>query len=586
MFLAVLQSNAIPVATQKRQRLFEAMTAIAPFPLDSVTIPFGFAIGRAPGSEDSTVCDFRHSRTEDGSHGFILDGYLINPSWDELGMKLPSEDPLHDANGSYTLVEWDLNKKNVRVSNDRYGFRAAYYWRSSDSQTLVLASSLRIMRLAVSDLNPDAQGFVEQLLISSTRGGRSLLKGVSRLLPGSVKTLSQVDSEHSNEAIRIPWGDAHQRLSLDEAAVLIAETGLEVVGDWIRHRPVTVSLSGGYDSRFLALLAVAACGKCDAINLGTSEWLDTSLAKRFCKATGAGFVGCAPPDRVSMDEYIASLRLVEHIADYLSPSWILKYGRILSGTRQPILNGFLGGPLTGFSMDWIDTSKSLEFAIGHWYRAVNARNVLAPLLAKLCVGVNVAQLEYGIMRALCDSAAGTTCDHYQCVYETEFAVRQFGFVSLDTYNLFRNFSTVVVPFADQRIIRLFANLRCEHLNGQRAYRHAIKSMDTTQIPYAPTSDELREPVTVQASPRGAIERTFASLFCEFTAFVEENRNSISTLLDVHGLQSYLHDVRMGVSPQHTVPQALMLMNAAILWSDYSAGGTATPSSIQKRSFRP
>jgi hypothetical protein len=163
-----------------------------------------------------------------------------------------------------------------------------------------------------------------------------------------------------------------------------------------------------------------------------------------------------------------------------------------------------------------------------------------------------------------------TSDPHQSTYEIECAARQFGFVSLDTYNLFRNFSTVVVPFADQRLITLFANLAYEHLGALRAYHRAVESIDTTGVPFASTSSQLHEPPTFVAGPHGTIQRTFVNLFHEFKTFLGENRTTISAFLDVKCLERYLQTVRFGHGMEHSIPQALMLINAAILWSEYSA----------------
>jgi hypothetical protein len=179
------------------------------------------------------------------------------------------------------------------------------------------------------------------------------------------------------------------------------------------------------------------------------------------------------------------------------------------------------------------------------------------------------------MCALREIGLGATGEQYQSTYEIECAVRQFGFVSLDTYNLFRNFSTVVVPFVDQRLITLFANLSCKHLRSQRAYHHAVRSLDATGIPFASTSSQLHEPPTFLSGPQVTIQRTFINLFHEFTTFLDANRDTISALLDIKGLQSYLKTVRFHYGLEHNIPRALMLINAAILWSEYSRSPEVT-----------
>jgi hypothetical protein len=540
-----------------------------PFDLDCVFTPQGFAVGRASAEARSDACDFRYTQTESGDRGWILDGFLIQPSWEEISRKRQLSDLPASPNGSYTLIEWHAVSRSVRISNDSIGFRATYYWLSPDGGKIVLASSLRVMRLAVKQLAPDERGFVEQLLVSSTLSSRTLLKGVSRLLPNSVHVLGAQGNEHTSGSLSIPWGEKYYGLSVEEAGKLICETGLRIIKDWTSKQTWAVSLSGGYDSRFLTLLALENGCDVSALNLGSDDWIDTLLAKRFCETTGVTFVGCPPPFRIRIDEYIEAVMLVEHLADYLSPSWIGAYGKILAASSRPVINGFLGGPLTGSSVDWIDGSLSPQAIGKSWYATINSCNVATRTLATLCVGVDIEKIQREIIETFYGRYSNSTHVPYRLIYEAEFAIRQFGFVSLDTYNLFRNFTAVGVPFTDQRFITLFANLKLGHLKQQRAYYHAISSLDATGVPYASTSARLREPGTFQAGPQTTIQRIFSSLYQEFVEFTEHNRAKLSSFINVDRLQAYLRKVQVNSDLQHSVPQASMLMNAAILWCEYS-----------------
>jgi asparagine synthetase B (glutamine-hydrolysing) len=149
--------------------------------------------------------------------------------------------------------------------------------------------------------------------------GNSLVKDIYRLLPGSFISVSPEGIKIHPSDMGIRWGSEYHHMSLEETADLIIEISSEVLRNWIDHENINVSLSGGYDSRFLTLLALRHAKSIKAVNLGTKDWIDSKLAGQFCSAKDLSLEICSPPDHVSLAEYLTAIRMVEHTSDLVVP---------------------------------------------------------------------------------------------------------------------------------------------------------------------------------------------------------------------------------------------------------------------------
>lgn len=501
----------------------------------------------------------------------VVDGHIFDPVdqlspeevWDRAGVT---------EGGSFNLVFWNENTRQAAVRSDPLGFRTLYYWVAAKQDTLVLTSSLRLMRKVVPTLRPDAAGFVEQLLLSATLSGRTLLQEVRRLEPGTELRLSEAGLRVARRPHAKYFGSAHSGASTADAARLIVAEARRVTTDWLGGRSVSVALSGGYDSRFLLLMALEAGVDVQTITLGDHHWVDATLASKVAAFHGVRHHSIASPPKISLDEYIGALESVEHVSDYMSGFWASSVAIVVARQRRPILNGFLGGPVSGAALHWTCSEPRHEADIvTAWIDHVNEANVPFALLSRVCRRDIPDQegLQLRLVPILPQEVAP-----FQAATWLEFAVRQRGFVSPGTYGFYRRFSEPLIPLADLRFVQLFGNLDESQLRNQLAYRTAVSSLDKSGIPFASTSG--KRPDTFTVGPQQVVERGFELLAAPLADLCRTYARELEEILDAHTLAKWIESP-VSDSRNPTAPQRLMLANAAILWLVYSgalAGSSA------------
>jgi hypothetical protein len=576
MLLALFDLDTLPDHAQERQRLIASISPRLRGPVETVRMPSGFAWYSKQGLSKTNPPDFQHCTSRQNDRGCLLDGYLINPTWAEYS-RIVMDDchkPLNGSdltafNGSYNIINWQTASKSLLIANDCLGFRCLYYWISDDECRIIVASTLALLRVALPQLRPNVRALGQQLLLSGSTNGASLLTGVSRLEPGSAISFSADGLTIHTRLTELPWGIEHYHLSLEEAAGLIVEVGIDAIKTWVEAKDVTVSLSGGYDSRFLILLARRFAGNIDAVNLGTPEWIDTTLAQQFCRAARIPLRICAPPRVTTLEKYISITKTVQHPSDYLSPFWLDNFSKTFDSDRL-VLNGFFGGPLTGSTIGWVeDIRDDWSGIVRDWCRAVNQCNVPLKALKETCV-FDVQELHRQTIAELTADEPSNTLEGFQKLFYLEWIIRQCGFVAPDTYSIFRTFSTVIVPFVDHRLLQLFTNLRRELLYQQEAYVHAIRTIDYTGVPFASTSVRLLHPSTYYKGPQSHIERNFTTVMADCSSYILDNRVLLSAFFNTDRIASLFSERSLQTDLDFTIPQRLMLLNAAILLVELSS----------------
>lgn len=487
--------------------------------------------------------------------GSFIDGYVVG---DSRQIVSPAS-----CGGSFNHIIWELDPDCVRIIGDRLGFRCLYYWTPPDRTKLVVASRLELLKRAVPDLQPDPQAFAEQMLLSSVIGDKGLLKGVRRLAPGEVLEISQCGARSSDGSDGLSWGNYHSGLTVDDAARLVLETASEVVTESAGSAALTISLSGGLDSRFLLLLALESCrGHSSAITLGSSGWIDARLAGGVCARSEVPLVRVTPPRQISVGQYVSTVKSLEHVSDYMSPFWLHKYGCALARAANTVFNGFLGGPLTGGALRWCtETASDWNSITENWYKYVNKCNMPRRWVQRI-IRLDVIGIERAMVAHLTRLDPATDRSFQQAQF-LEMRVRQTGFVSLGTYNLFRNWCKVRVPFTDRRMVELFTNLGIDCLQDQRAYTHALCQIDKTGVPVASTSSRLLNPSTYTQGPRRCVDQGFTRLSHQFQEYIRAHEDILTDCWDV-GEIVRLFEVAETRGGEY-VKAALIAFNAAALW---------------------
>lgn len=476
--------------------------------------------------------------------------------------------------GSFNAMFWDSRRNQVKIRTDASGYRTLYYWVAPSEMFLLVASSLDLMRRMVGGLRPDRAAFYEQLLLSSTIGDRTLLLGVARLRPGVQLTLSARGVSTKAVKTADPWREPSVNAPIETSARRLIDLTTEVLEDWAHRQPARLALSGGFDSRLLISLCLANGTPVEAVTLGGAPWIDRRLAKEVTRRLRVPHRLISPPSVHTIGTYMRALLLTEHVSDYMSGFWLLRYGCAIDTSAVPILNGFLGGPVSGAATQWIDGRvRSPADAVRGWLRHVNRANLSFGALLSLHPRDPSDISEHALCARL-GQFCPTDVPLFRALSALELQVRQFGFVSLGTYGLYRRFARPLVPLADFRLVKFFGGLPRHHLEGQRAYRLAIALVDRSGVAVASTSGRL--PATFSVGPRETVERGFAQICQSAMALIVRHSDVVSELFDVRRLLHRLEDSHTQRVDHRRVPERLMLINAVLLWLAYSESGIVSP----------
>lgn len=160
-----------------------------------------------------------------------------------------SEKFCNRLNGMYSFALYDMQKKLVKLAVDPVGIKSLYVYR--DDEVIVFASELvalcKFIKLELMiELEPDLSATVEYLINGMYLGDKTPVRGISKLLPGSIITIENNGQDYSRSSINYK-AQNEDRLELSQ--VVKQAVSRQLVADV----PVCLFLSGGIDSSLLAL---------------------------------------------------------------------------------------------------------------------------------------------------------------------------------------------------------------------------------------------------------------------------------------------------------------------------------------------
>lgn len=179
------------------------------------------------------------------------------------------KEALQKATGMFALALWDAERCQLLLARDRFGEKPLYYgWQQG---VFLFGSQLNALRMHpsfASDINRDSITLL--LRYSYIPAPYSIYKGISKLLPGTILTLSadkNISSENYWSARDvIAQGCASRNISEAEDEE-IQLTKLEqvlkqaVAGQMVADVPLGAFLSGGVDSSLIVALMQAQSDK-------------------------------------------------------------------------------------------------------------------------------------------------------------------------------------------------------------------------------------------------------------------------------------------------------------------------------------
>jgi asparagine synthase (glutamine-hydrolysing) len=212
--------------------------------------------------------------------------------------------------GMFAFAIWDARRDRLFLARDRLGIKPLYYW--FDGRQLVFGSELKAL-LEVPEVprEIDPEALDDYLTFEYVGGGRTIRKGVRKLLPGHTLVC-----EGGAVRTRRYWdldGAVDQGRTEDEHARAVAETLAESVrGHLLSDVPVGALLSGGIDSSaVVALMSRHAEGRVKSFSLGfrESSYDELPHARRVAERFGTDHV----EDVVAPDAVGLATRLVQHL---------------------------------------------------------------------------------------------------------------------------------------------------------------------------------------------------------------------------------------------------------------------------------
>lgn len=258
------------------------------------------------------------------------DTEILVAGWQEWGEGVVSK-----LTGMFAFAIADRQRHELFLARDRFGEKPLFY-RESNGE-VIFASELRAISgyVSASHREVDLDALAGYLCLNYVPGRRSLLQGVSRLAPGSVRhyRADGTIAERSYWQPHAETSDLARRGSLDDVLKELRNRLDRAVGLALRSDvPVALFLSGGIDSSLVAESAVRQG------TLRSAFCLDVTEAS-FSEWDNAKFVA----DRLGLELVRVSLRetalddffdVVGHADDPLADSSALAVWCLAQATAQ------------------------------------------------------------------------------------------------------------------------------------------------------------------------------------------------------------------------------------------------------------
>jgi hypothetical protein len=209
-------------------------------------------------------------------------------SWAVAVGVVHSERPLLDSrleelDGAFALVRHDEDLGAVTAASDPFGMQHLYV---AETPKRVYLSTSAIVLAKFLHASPSAFDVFTYLRIGLNFGANTHWPTVERLLPGTRLSVSNGKVERSHYW-RPSLDDTVRRLPFNRAVDYCTDVAVETVRTYLRNETATWSdLTGGFDSRLLALLLERAEVSFHANTNGSDDDEDVVIASRLAREAG------------------------------------------------------------------------------------------------------------------------------------------------------------------------------------------------------------------------------------------------------------------------------------------------------------
>jgi hypothetical protein len=203
--------------------------------------------------------------------------------------------PMAELDGQFALIGYDGDEDVVLIASDPFAMQALYV-AERGARTYVSTSALALakhLRAA-----PSRRGLYGFLLAGYTFGTVSMWEGIRRLDPASMIRLTQRGSQEERYWRPTP-DEALRRLSFRDSLDRCLEITTETIRAYPARGPAAwVDLTGGYDSRLLALLLREAGAEIRANTRYVAEGEDDPrIARWIAEECGWAWTGVQHSDQ-------------------------------------------------------------------------------------------------------------------------------------------------------------------------------------------------------------------------------------------------------------------------------------------------
>ncbi|HEY0835732.1 MAG TPA: asparagine synthase (glutamine-hydrolyzing) [Azospirillum sp.] len=259
-------------------------------------------------------------------------------------------------NGMFAFAFYDRAERVLLCARDRMGIKPFHYVRQGGR--FAFASEIKsLLRLPILERRVDRQSLFDYLSLMYTPGERTMLDGVSRLLPGHSLTYRLVDGVQSVERWWTPAFRPDHRVPAREWPERIRTALSAAVGRWSRSDvPVACSLSGGLDSAAVVGFLAQSGAKVRTVSLGFAgageeDWDELSLARLVARKWDTDHQEVRLDPQGLLDDLGAMVRHLDEPYGGGLPSWSVF--KVMGAQVRVGFTGLGGDELFGNYGKWI-----------------------------------------------------------------------------------------------------------------------------------------------------------------------------------------------------------------------------------------
>lgn len=382
--------------------------------------------------------------------------------------------------GDFVIVISDPEEERLLVVNDRLGLIPHYI--SDPPGLFAMAPNLSAVAcLPGVDDEVDMVGLSDLLTFGYVLMDDTIVRGVKVLSPASASDYSGGRwQKHSYWELKVEPGRT-PRASTEEHVGRIGELMSDAVRRCVPDTgKVTVSLSGGLDSRFVACMLHREGIPFDAFTLGADDACEVKFARMLCERLGVRHTVEEPRYHEALERlsWLAARQdgMVNVFHNFCGSH---RLGAVTS-RHGCVLTGLLGGIIAGWHATpifWLRRNSPADFLLDA-YHALPAE-ATSMVLDRAREEPHAAHSRFRTLaQRAADESGFAAVQRYDCCHEQ----RKFTTYGNQSIN---GMVATASPFTDDSVVSYFIGLPFRDVYLKRLYRAVIASLfpETADVPY-------------------------------------------------------------------------------------------------------